>query len=88
MVLAGQFVAVRNSRVIVSLDVWRVSGNTFFKARWSLLVIKRGLPGRGFVVVVPSGFHFTIPSPTADLGNLRSVAMSLIDSLLFVATNN
>jgi hypothetical protein len=65
MVLPGQFVALRDSWVIVSLDVWRVS-RTIFKARRYLSVIKRG---RGFVVVVPSCFHFTITSPTVDLGN-------------------
>jgi hypothetical protein len=32
MVLAGQFVALCNSRVIVSLDIWQVSQSTFFKA--------------------------------------------------------
>jgi hypothetical protein len=34
------------------------------------------------VVVVPSRFHFTITSPTTDLGNLRRGAMSLTDFLL------
>jgi hypothetical protein len=82
MMLAGQFVALWNSQVIVSLDVWRVSQTTFFKAQQPLLVIKRGLPGCGFVVVVPSCFHFTITSPTADLGKLRRVTMSLTDFLL------
>jgi hypothetical protein len=82
MVLAGQFVALRNSQVIVSLDVWRVSRTTFFNAQRSPSVIKRGLPGRGFVVVVPSRFHFVITSPTIDLGKLRRVAMSLTDFLL------
>jgi hypothetical protein len=80
MVLAGQFVALRKSRVIVSLHVWRVSRTTFFNARRSLSVIKRGLPGRGFVVVVPSYLHFTTTSPTIDLGNMRRVAVSLTDS--------
>jgi hypothetical protein len=64
MLLAGQFIALRNSRMIVSLDVWQVSRTTFFNARWSLSVIKGGLPSRGFVVVVPSRFHFKITSPT------------------------
>jgi hypothetical protein len=82
MVLAGQFVELRNSRVIVSLDVWRVSRTAFFNARRSLPVIKRGRPDLGFAVVVPSSFHFTITSPTVDLGNLRRVAMSLTDVLL------
>jgi hypothetical protein len=82
MVLAGQFIALRKLQVIVSLDVWRVSRTTFFNARQSLLVIKCSLPGRGFVVVVPSHFHFTITSPTMDLGNLRRDAVSLADFLL------
>jgi hypothetical protein len=82
MVLAGQFVALWNSRVIVSLDVWRISRTTFFNAGRSLSVIKRRLPSHGFVVVVPSRFHFTITSPTIDFGNLRRVAMSLTDFLL------
>jgi hypothetical protein len=82
MVLAGQFVALRNSRVIVSLDVWWISQSTCFIARRSLSIIKRSLPGRGFVVVVPSRFHFTITSPTVYLGNLRRVAMSLTDFFL------
>jgi hypothetical protein len=81
-VLTGQFAALRNSRVIVSLDVWRVSRTTFFNARRSLSVIKRGGPSHGFVVAVPSHFLFTITSPTADFGNLRRLAMSLTDSLL------
>jgi hypothetical protein len=71
-----------NSRVIVSLDVWRISQATFFNIRWALSVIKRGLPSRGFIVVVASRFHFTIMSPAADFGNLRRVAMSLTDLLL------
>jgi hypothetical protein len=82
MVLAGQFVALWNSWVIVSLVVWRVSRTTFFNTRRSLLVIKRGLPGRGFVVIVPSCFHFTITLPTVDLGNFGRVATSLTDFLL------
>jgi hypothetical protein len=88
MVLAGQFIALQNSRVIVSLDVWWVSWTTFLNARWSLSVIKHGLPSRGFIVVVPSPFHFTVTSPTIDLGSLRRVAMSLTDLSLYVATNN
>jgi hypothetical protein len=59
MVLAGQFIALWNSQVIVSLDVWQISRTTFFNTRWSLLVIKHGLPSCGFVAV-PSRFHFTI----------------------------
>jgi hypothetical protein len=56
---------------------------TFFNAQQSLLVIKRGLSGRGFVVVVPSLFQFTtITSPTTDFDNLRRVAMSLTGFLL------
>jgi hypothetical protein len=51
MALAGQIIALRNSWVIVSLDVWRVSRTIFFKSRRSLSVIKRGLPGHDFVVV-------------------------------------
>jgi hypothetical protein len=43
---------------------------------------KRGLPSRDFVVVEASRFHFTITSPTIDLGNLRRVTMSLTDFLL------
>jgi hypothetical protein len=83
MVLAGQFIALQNSCVIVSLDVWQVSQTTFFKARWPLSVIKRGQPCGSFLVVVPSSrFHFTITSPTIDLGKLRRVAMSLTDFLL------
>jgi hypothetical protein len=82
MVLAGQFIALRNSQVIVSLDVWRVSRTTFFNARWSLSLIKSSRPGHGFVVVVPSRLHFTITSPAVDLDNLRRVAMSPTDFLL------
>jgi hypothetical protein len=81
-VLAGQFVALQNSWVIVSLDVWQVSQTTFFNARRSLLVIKRGLHGHGFIVVVPSHFHFTITSPAVVLDKLRQVVMSLTDILL------
>jgi hypothetical protein len=55
---------------------------TTFNAQLPLLVIKRGQPGRGFIVVVPSRFHFTITSPAIDFGNLRRVAMSLTDFLL------
>jgi hypothetical protein len=82
MVLAGQFIALRNSVVIVSFDVRLVSRTTFFSARRLLSVIKCGLPGHGFLVVMPSHFHFTITSPTVDLGNLRRVAMTLTDFLL------
>jgi hypothetical protein len=82
MVLAGQIVALRNPWVIVSIDVWRVSRTTFFNTQQSLSVIKGGLPSHGFVVVVPSHFHFTIMSPTAHLGNLRRVAMTLTVFLL------
>jgi hypothetical protein len=82
MVLAGQIVALWNSRMIVSLDVWRVSRTNSFKARRSLSVIKRDLPDRGFVAVVPSRFHFTVTSPSADLGSLRWVAMALTNFLL------
>jgi hypothetical protein len=82
MVPARQFIALRNSRVIVSLDVWRVSRTTFFNAQRPLPVTKRGLPVRGSVVVVPSYFHFTITSPAVDLGNLRRVIVSLTDFLL------
>jgi hypothetical protein len=32
-VLAEQFVALRNSEAIVSLDVWQVSRTTFFNAQ-------------------------------------------------------
>jgi hypothetical protein len=79
MVLAGQFVALQNSRVIVSLDVWQDSP---FQCLTVLSDIQRGLPGRGFVVAVLSCFHFTITSPTTNLSNLRRVAMSLTDFLL------
>jgi hypothetical protein len=82
MVLAGQFVALQYSWVIVSLDVWRVSQTTFFNAQWSLSVIKHGIPSHGFIVVVSSHWHFTITSPTVDLGNLRKVVVSLTDFLL------
>jgi hypothetical protein len=82
MVLAGQFIALWNSWVIVSLDIWRVSRTTFFNSRQSMSVIKHGLPSRGFVVVVPSCFHFTNTSPAIDFGNLRRVAISLTDFLL------
>jgi hypothetical protein len=82
MVLAGQLIALRNLRVIASLDVWQVSRTTFFNARRSLSVIKCGLPGHVFFVVVPSRFHFTITSPTIYLGNLRRVTMALTDFLL------
>jgi hypothetical protein len=68
-VLAGQFLALWNSQVIVSLDVWQVSQTTTFNAQHPLLVIKRSLPARGFVVVVPSHFHFTITSPAVDFRN-------------------
>jgi hypothetical protein len=68
MELAGQFMALQNSQVIVSLDVWRVPQTTFFNTRWPLSVIKRGLPGHGFIVVVPSRFHFTTTSLTVDFG--------------------
>jgi hypothetical protein len=78
VVLAGQFIALRNSQVIV----WWVSWTTFFNTQRSLSVIKCGLPSQGFVVVVPSCFHFTITSPTIDLGNLRRVTMSLTNFLL------
>jgi hypothetical protein len=44
MLLAGQFVALRNSRIIVSLDVRRVSRTTFFKVRLYLSVTKRDYP--------------------------------------------
>jgi hypothetical protein len=79
MVLAGQFVAMQNSWAIISLNVWRT---TFFNTRWSLLLIKHSLLGRGLIIVVPSHFHFTITSPTANLGNLIRVAMSLTGFLL------
>jgi hypothetical protein len=80
-VLAEQFVALWNSWVIVLFDVWRVLWTTF-NAQWPLLGIKHSLPGHGFVVVVPSRFHFTITSPAIDMGNLRRVTMSLTDILL------
>jgi hypothetical protein len=32
MVLAGQFVALRNSQVIVLLGIWQVSQTAFFNA--------------------------------------------------------
>jgi hypothetical protein len=67
MVLAGQFVSTAEL-TIVSLDIWRVSQTTFFNARWSLSVIKNGLPGCGCAFTFP--LH--IMSPTTDLGNLRS----------------
>jgi hypothetical protein len=82
LVPAGQFVALWNSWVTVSLDVWRVSQTTFFNARQSPSVIKCSRSGRGFVVVVPACFHFTITSPTINFGNLIRVAMSLKDFLL------
>jgi hypothetical protein len=66
MVLAGQFIALRNSWVIVSLDVWQVLRTTFFTAQWFPSVIKRGLPGHGLLLVVSSHFHFTVTSPTID----------------------
>jgi hypothetical protein len=59
MVLAEKFVALWNSQVIVSLDVWRVSQTTFFKAQWSLSVIKSGLPGRGCAFMFPIHSHVT-----------------------------
>jgi hypothetical protein len=68
--------------VIVLLNVWQASQTAFFNTWQSLSVIKRGIPGFGLLVVVPSHFHFTIMSPTADLGNLRRVARSLTDFLL------
>jgi hypothetical protein len=74
-----QFIALWNSQVMVSLDVWRVSRTTFFNAQWPLSVVKNGLPNQGFIVTVPSHFHFTITSPAIDLRNLRRVAMSLTD---------
>jgi hypothetical protein len=54
----------------------------FFNAQQSLSVIKHGLPSHSFIVGVLSRFHFTIPSPTADLGNLKRFAMSVTDFLL------
>jgi hypothetical protein len=72
MVLAGQFITLQNSRQIVSLDVYRVSRAIFFNAQRFLSFIKRGLPGRGFVMVVPSRFHFTTMSPTT-LGKIYTV---------------
>jgi hypothetical protein len=80
--LTEQFVALWDSWVIVSLDVWRVLRTTFFNARRSLSVIKCGLTGRGFIVAVSSHFHFKITSPAVDLGNLRIVTISLSDFLL------
>jgi hypothetical protein len=47
-----------------------------------LLNTPRISEGDGFVVVVPSRFHFTITSPTVDPGYLRRVAMSLTDFLM------
>jgi hypothetical protein len=82
MVLGGQFIALWNSRVIVSLDIWQVLQTTFFNDRQSLLAIKRSLHSCGFIVVLPARFHFTITSPAINLGNLRKVAMSLTDFLL------
>jgi hypothetical protein len=55
---------------------------TFFNAQRPLSVIKRGQTARGLVVVVPSSFHFSITSPTADMGNMKRVEMSLTDFLL------
>jgi hypothetical protein len=81
MVLPGQFIGLRNSWVIASLDDWRVS-RVIFNARQCLSVIKCGLLSRGFVVVVTLHFHFPITSPTVYLGNLRRVALSLTDLLL------
>jgi hypothetical protein len=40
MVLAGQFIALWNSWVTVSLDIWQVSWTTFFNVQRSLSVIK------------------------------------------------
>jgi hypothetical protein len=36
IVLAGQFVALQNSWVMVSLNVWQVSRTTFFNAQQSV----------------------------------------------------
>ncbi|KDR18028.1 hypothetical protein L798_07820 [Zootermopsis nevadensis] len=67
---------------MVSHDDIRFSHTTFFNTQRSLSVNTRGLPGRDFVVVVSSRFHFTITSPTVDLGNLRRAEMALTDCLL------
>jgi hypothetical protein len=79
MVPVLQFIALQNSRVIVSRT-------TTFSSRQSLLAIKQGLPDR-FIVVVPSRFHFTITSPATDMGNFRGFAVSLT-FLTDVTTNN
>jgi hypothetical protein len=82
MVLAGQFIALRNSQVSVSLDIWRVSRTAFFNVWRSLLVNEHVWPSYGFVLLVPSHFNFTNTSPTIDLGNLRKVTLSVTDFLL------
>jgi hypothetical protein len=82
MELAGQLVALRNSQMIASLDIWQFSRTTFFNAQRLLSVIKRVLTSRGFVVIVPSRLHFKVMSPAVDFGNLRRAAMSLTDFLL------
>jgi hypothetical protein len=55
MVLGGQFIALRNSWAIVSLDVWRVSRTTFFNAGRSLSSLnvayhRLGQLEKGFIV--------------------------------------
>jgi hypothetical protein len=60
MVLGGQFIALQKLRVILSLDVWRVSRTTFYKAQRFLSIIKSGLPHRGFALIVLSLLHFMV----------------------------
>jgi hypothetical protein len=88
MVLAGQFVALWNSGVIVSLDVGRVSRTAFFNAQRSPSVIKRGLPGGGFVAFVASLFHFTITFTSRRLGQLEKGCNVPDRFLTDVATNS
>jgi hypothetical protein len=84
MVLAGQFVALWNSRMIVSLDVWWVSQTTFFNALRSLWFIKRGLPRRGCTFTFPTSHSHHQPW----LGQLEK-GCNLPDRFLTdVATNN
>jgi hypothetical protein len=84
MVLAGQFVALKNSQVILSLDIWQISQTTFFNARWSLLVIKRGLPSCGCALTFPLHNHVT----SRRLWQLEKGCSVPDRSVTDVATNN
>jgi hypothetical protein len=61
---------------------------TFFNAQQPMSVIKCGLPGHGFIVVVPSCFHFTITSPAIQLGQPEKDCNIPDRFLADMATNN